>query len=113
MPFYKLLKNDAEFNITKEHEESFTGLIEDLKKACNSALQMPLPEKHFVIVTDASEHASGYALMIEDYTNMDNEHNKKKSYAPVMFGSKTFNPAQMNYSAYTKEFLRLYFAFDA
>ena len=54
---------------------------------------MPLPEKQFVIVTDASEHAAGYALMIEDYTDSQNGKGKKKSYAPVMFGSKTFNPA--------------------
>ena len=74
---------------------------------------MSSPEKQFVIVTDASEHAAGYALMIEDYTNMDNDKGIKKSYAPVMFGSKTFNPAQMKYSAYTKEFLGLYFAFEA
>ncbi len=30
-----------------------------------------------------------------------------------MFGTKTFNPAQRKYIAYTKEFLGLFFAFDA
>ena len=74
---------------------------------------MPLPEKQFVIVTDASERAAGYSLMIEDYTDQENSTRKKKSYAPVMFGSKTFNRAQMKYSAYTMEFLGSYFAFDA
>ncbi len=74
---------------------------------------MLLPEKKFVIVADASEHAPGCALMIEDYPNMENEKGKKKSYASVTFGSETFNPAQMKYSAYTKEFLGLYFAFEA
>ena len=113
LPFYKLLKSDVEFNITDEQKNSSDGLIEDLKKACNTSLRMPLPEKEFVIVTDASEHAAGYALMIEDYTDLENSTRKKRSYAPVMFGTKTFNPAQMKYSAYTKDFLGLYFAFDA
>ncbi len=73
---------------------------------------MPLPEKQFIIVTDAREHAAEYAVMIEDYMNIANEKSRKKSYPPVMFGSKTFNPAQMKYSAYIKEFFGLCFAFD-
>ncbi len=113
MPFYKLLKNDTEFQTTEEHTESFNKLIEDLKQACNTSLRLPLPDKHFVIITDASEHAAGYALMIEDYTNTNNGKTKRKVYAPVMFGSKTFNPAQMKHSAYVKEFLVVYFAFEA
>ena len=113
IPFYKLLKTDAEFKITPEQPESFQCLIEDLKKAGNTSLRMPLPETQFVIVTGASQHAAGYALMIEDYTDSQNRKGKKKSYAPVMFGSKTFNPAQMKYSTYTKEFLGLYFAVDS
>ena len=113
LPFYKLLKNDVEFKISSDQEDSFKSLIEDLKKACNTSLRMPLPNKLFVIVTDASEHAAGYALVIEDYTDGRNTSGKKKSYAPVMFGSKTFNSAQMKHSAYTKEFLGLYFAFDS
>ncbi len=113
LPFYKLLKNDVQFKISLDQEDSFKLIIEDHKKACNTSLRMPLPDKQFVIVTDASEHAAGYALMIEDYTDGQNTNGKKKSCAPVMFGSKTFNSAQMKYSAYTKEFLGLYFAFAA
>ncbi len=40
LPFYKLLKTDAEFKITDEQEESFRCLIEDLKNACNTSLRM-------------------------------------------------------------------------
>ncbi len=91
LPFYKLLKNDTAFLITSDNEEAFFSLIEDLKRACNTSLRLPLPDKQFVIITDASEHAAGYALM---------------------FGSKTFNPAQMKHSAYVKEISRVYFAFS-
>ena len=73
LPFYKLLKNESEFQITEDQEQSFTLLIEDLKKACNTSLRISLPNKQFVIVTDASKHAAGYALMIEDYTEEQNE----------------------------------------
>ena len=107
LPFYKLLKNDSEYRIAEDQEQTFFLLIEDRKKACNTSLRVPLRNKQFVIVTDASEHAAGFALMIEDYTENQNETGKKKAYAPVMFGSKTFNPAQMKYSAYTKEFVGL------
>ena len=36
---------------------------------------------------------------------------KRKTYAPVAFGSKTFNPRQTKMSIYAKEFLFIYFAF--
>ena len=66
LPFYRLLKNDVELLTTDELTEAFDKLIEDLKQACNTSLRLPLPNKQFVIITDASEHAAGYALMIED-----------------------------------------------
>ncbi len=113
LPFYKLLKNDTAFLITSDHEEAFSSLMEHLKRACNTSLRLPLPDKQFVIITDASEHAAGYALMIDDYTKEDQGEKKRMSYAPVMFGSKTFNPAQMKSSAYVNQFLGVYFAFTA
>ena len=51
--------------------------------------------------------------MIDDNTKGDQGGKKRKSYAPVVFGSKTFNPAQMEHSAHVKDFLRVYFAFAA
>ena len=36
---------------------------------------------------------------------------KRKTYAPVAFGSKIFSPAQLKMSIYSKEFLEIYMAF--
>ena len=61
-------------------------------------------------MTDASFRSAGYALMIED--NPDQKiQSKRKTYAPVAFGSKVFSPAQLKMSIYSKEFLAIYMAF--
>ena len=61
-------------------------------------------------MTDASFRSAGYALMIED--NPDQKiPSKRKTYAPVAFGSKIFSPAQLKMSIYSKEFLAIYLAF--
>ena len=61
-------------------------------------------------MTDASFRSAGYALMIED--NPDQKiQSKKKTYAPVAFGSKLFSPAQLKMSIHSKEFLAIYVAF--
>ena len=61
-------------------------------------------------MTDASFRASGYALMIEE-DNDKKINSKKKTFAPVAFGSKVFSPAQLKMSIYCKEFLAIYHAF--
>ena len=49
--------------------------------------------------------------MVEDCVK--NEKNEEvKTYAPVSFGSRLFNTAQLKFSIYYKEFLALYFALD-
>ena len=49
--------------------------------------------------------------MVEEYVK--NEKNEEiKTYAPVSFGSRLFNTAQLKFSIYYKEFLALYFALD-
>ena len=61
-------------------------------------------------MTNASFRSAGYALMIED--NPDQKiQSKRKTYAPVAFGSKVFSPAQLKMSIYSKEFLAIYNAF--
>ena len=61
-------------------------------------------------MTDASLRSAEYALMIED--NPDQKiQSKRKTYAPVAFGSKVFSPAQLKMSLYSKELLALYMAF--
>ena len=48
--------------------------------------------------------------MIED--NPDQKiQSKRKTFAPVAFGSKMFSPAQLKMSIYSKEFLAIYMAF--
>ena len=61
-------------------------------------------------MTDASFRSAGYALMVED--NPDQKlQSKRKTYAPLAFGSKFFSPAQLKMSIYSKEFLAIYMAF--
>ena len=58
----------------------------------------------------ASFRASGYALMIEQ-DNDKKLNSKKKTFAPVAFGSKLFSPAQLKMSIYCIEFPALNHAF--
>ena len=61
-------------------------------------------------MTDASFRSAGYALIIED--NPDHKiQSKRKTYAPLAFGSKVFCPAQLKMSIYSIEFLAIYMAF--
>lgn len=109
-PFYKLLRNDVEFKITKEHITNFEVIKEDLLKATNTYLRLAKPNLQYVILTDASYHGAGFVLMVEDYCTV--QKGESKILAPVSFGSKLFNPAQLKFSTYAKEFLAVYFAFD-
>ena len=62
-------------------------------------------------MTDASFTAAGYAIMTEDDPNQKLQ-SRRKTYASIAFGSKTFNPTQLKMSIYAKEFLATYFAFS-
>ena len=68
------------------------------------SLRLPLPDKQLVIMCDASEHAAGYVLLIENYADPT----AKQTNAPVAFGSKKFQGGQVSLTMYAKEFL----AFD-
>ena len=81
-----------------------------LLKATKLALKLPLPDKQLVITCGASEHAAGYVLLIEDYS--ETQSGSLKKYAPVAFGSKKFQGGQMSLTMYAKEFLAMHFAFD-
>ena len=61
-------------------------------------------------MTDASFTAAGYAIMIGGNPNQTLQ-SRRQTYAPIAFGSKTFNPTQLEMSIYAKEFLAIYFAF--
>ena len=55
-------------------------------------------------MTDVNFTAAGYAIMIEDDPNQKLQ-SRRKTYAPIAFGSKTFNPTQIKMSISAKEFL--------
>ena len=109
-PFYKLLKAEVPINITSELKETFDSVNKALGDACKLALKQPIPGKQPVLMTDASFRSAGWALMIED--NPDQKiQSKRKTYAPVAYGSKVFSPAQLKMSIYSKDFLAIYLAF--
>ena len=83
---------------------------ESLLKATKLSLKLPLPDKQLIIMCDASEHAAGYVLLTEDYS--ETQSGSLKKYAPVAFGSKKFQGGQMSLTMYAKEFLAMHFAFD-
>ena len=105
-PFYKLLKTEVTINITSEFKEIFDSVNKALSDACELALKQPIPGKQLVLMTDASFRSAGYALVIEDNPNQKIQ-SKRKTYAPVAFGSKIFSPAQLKTSIYSKEFLAI------
>ena len=109
-PFYKLLKAEVPINITSKLKETFDSVNKALSDACQLALKQPIPGKHLVLMTDASFRSAGYALMIEDKLHQKIQ-SKRKTYAPVAFGSKVFSRAQLKMSIYSKEFLAIYMAF--
>ena len=101
-PFYKLLKTEVPINFTSELKETFESVKTALSNVCHLALKQPIPGKQLVLRTDASFRSTRYALMIAD--NPDQKiQSKRKTYAPVAFGSKTFFPAQPKMSIYSKK----------
>ena len=109
-PFYKLLKTDTAINITQDLIDTFDLINKALDDACELALKQPLPGKQLVLMTDASFRSAGYALMMED-DPQQKMNSKRKTFAPIAFGSKIFSPAQLKMSIYSKEFLAIYLAF--
>ena len=109
-PFYKLLKAEVPINITSDLKETFDSVNKALSDACQLALKQPIPGKQLVLMTDASFRSAGYALMIEDNSEQKYQ-SKRKTYAPVAFGSNVSSPAQPKISIYSKEFLAIYMAF--
>ena len=105
---YELLKADAKITISQELVDNFKAINASLAEACGLALRQP--GKQYVLMTDASFRASGYALMIEE--NDDKKLlSKRKTFASVAFGSRVFSPSQLKMSIYCKEFLAIYHAF--
>ena len=107
-PFFKLLKETSKFYIPTNLPEDFTSLNKLLENSSQLALKQPLKHKQLIFMSDYSSTADEYAIMIEDDPNQKLQ-SKRKTYAPIAFGSKTFNPTQTKMSVYAKEFLSIYF----
>ena len=108
--FYELLKADKQIKVAEELLDHYKAINAALAEACGLALKQPIRGRQYVLMTDASFRASGYALMIEE-ENDKKLTSKKKTFAPVAFGSEVFSPAQLKMSIYCKEFLAIYNAF--
>ena len=61
-------------------------------------------------MSDASFMAAAYAIMIQDDSNQKLQ-SKRKTYALIAFGSKTYNPTQTKKSIFAEEFRSIFFAF--
>ena len=107
---YELIKADSKIRISEELVDNFKEINASLAEACGLALRQPITGKQYVLMTDANFRASGYALMIEE-NDERKILSKRKTFAPVAFGSRVFAPAQLKMSIYCKEFLAIYHAF--
>ena len=77
---YELLKAVKQIKITKELLDHYKAINAALPEACGLALRQPFIGRQYVLMTDASFRASGYALMIEEDT--DKKLNSKKDICP-------------------------------
>ena len=108
--FYKRFRAEVPMNITLELKETFDSVNKALSDAWELALKQTFSGKQLVSMTDASFRSAGYDLMVED--NPDQEiQSRRKTYAPVAFGSKVFSPAQLKMSIYAIKLLAIYMAF--
>ena len=110
-PFFKLLKETNTFYISNELASNFEQLINILLQSWQMALKQPLKDKQLFVMSDASFISAGYAIMTEDGPQQKLQ-SKRKTYAAIAFGSKTFNPTQLEMSIYAKEFLAIFFTFS-
>ena len=97
-PLHALLKKNAKFQWTQEHQTAF----ETLKKAIVQPPVLAYPDfqKTFVVATDASDKALGAVL-----SQLHDGHEK-----PIAFASRSLNKAERNYSTTEKELLAIVYA---
>ena len=96
--------------MTDELLDNYKAIKATLAEACELALKQPITGRQYVLLTDASFRASGYAPMIEE--DKDRKLNSSKiTFASVAFEAKMFSPAQLKMSIFCKEFLAIYHAF--
>ena len=98
---YELLKADSKIRVSEELVDNFKEINDSLAEACGLALRRPIACERNVLMTDVSFHASGYARMMEE-NDERKILSKRKTFAPVAFGSRVFSPAQLKTSIYCK-----------
>ena len=108
-PWYKLLRKDVEFALKIKHLKNFEVLKKVLLQATQTTPSLAKPCQQYVILCDAIYYSSGFVLMIEDYL-YQKRGTKEQAFAPVSFGSQSFNTSQPKMSTYCAEVLTIYFA---
>ena len=101
LDFYELLKADNQIKVTEDLLDYYKAINAALAEACGLALKQPISGRQYVLMTDASFRASGYAQMIVALGSLK----------AVALGSEVLSPAQLKMSIYCKEFLAIYHAF--
>ncbi|CAH0486080.1 unnamed protein product [Peronospora farinosa] len=98
-PLSTLLKKDAVWLWTAEHQSAFDSVKKSLSEA--PVLMLPDDSKPFHVVCDASNFAIGCALM-----QFDDEGRERV----VSFQSRQMKPAEKNYPVHDKELLAMRYA---
>ena len=68
--------------------KQFREIKEALDRCYLLALRQPLPSKQLVVMTDASFHVAGFAVL-KEYDPNQKYTSTRKTYAPIAYGSKT------------------------
>jgi hypothetical protein len=100
-PLTILLQKGIDFRWTDTEQTSFDAIKHLLTSA--PVLQLPDPQRPFIISTDASNYAIGAVLQ---------QHDEHGNIHPVAFESKTLNSAELKYPIREKELRAIVHALD-
>ena len=106
LPFYKLLGKENAITITNDHHASLNTLKAYLTRATDLTLRLAKPGLQYVILYDASFHATEFVLMIEDYL-IDRKVRTKKFYTLLSSASRFVTTTYLHFSVYFKKILAL------
>ena len=67
-PFHQLFKAEKPIKFTNDIMNSFNSSNKSLDNACGLWLKQPMPNRQYILITDANVKNAGYALMIEENT---------------------------------------------
>ena len=76
---YDFLKADAKITVSEELVDNFKETNASLVEACRLALRQPVAGKQYVLMTNASYRAAGYALKLEVNNERKSCQNEKQS----------------------------------